>query len=193
MDKPQCGYSDPPEKARIYHVNHNPTRGLYFSSLHNCSLFIKWTMCIFTCHMWCHKVFVEPQMHENHVGNDTVGNAAMFRCCLSFCVWKLLFIFLTTLRRMNVLEVVFAPCMRTVHQLSHFSGMDVNVIWFPLNKDLEFHVWTNEPSIIFSPDWKKINFSWFVVLFLIADVCSVSIQIIALNRGILGGKSRMCR
>lgn len=42
--------------------------------------------------------------------------------------------------------------MRTVHQLSHFSGMDVNVIWFPLTQDPGFLVWTNEPSIIFPPD-----------------------------------------
>lgn len=48
---------------------------------------------------------------------------------------------------------VFSPhVMRTVPQLSHLSGMDVNVIWFPLAQDLGFHVWTNEPSIIFPPD-----------------------------------------
>lgn len=84
---------------------------------------------------------------------------------------------------------LFSPhVMRTVRQLSHFSGMNVNVIWFPLAQDLGFLVWTNEPSIIFPPDWKKINFSWFVVPFLIADVCSMSVQILVLQRGFLGGR-----
>lgn len=78
---------------------------------------------------------------------------------------------------------LFSPrVMRTEQPLSHCSGMDVNVARRPFAQDPGPHVWTNEPSIIFPPDWKKISFSWFVVLFLIADVCSVSLQIITLNR-----------
>lgn len=56
------------------------------------------------------------------------------------------------LRGTNVLEAVLPHVMRTVQQLSHFSGMDVNVIWFPPAQDPGFHVCTNEPSIIFPPD-----------------------------------------
>lgn len=89
------------DKTRIYHVNHNPSRGLYFNSLHDCSLFIKRAMCIFACHIWCCQIFVDPQMYKKHIRNKcSLGNAAVFGFCLSFYGWKLLFIFLTT----NVIE-----------------------------------------------------------------------------------------
>lgn len=86
---------------------------------------------------------------------------------------------------------LFSPVvMRTEQPLSHCSGMDVNVAGLPHAQDPGPHVWTNEPSIIFPPDWKKINFSWFVVLFLIADVCSV-LQHRSELGGSLRGKCRM--
>lgn len=195
MEKPQCGYSNS-QKARIYYINHISAQGLCFNTLHNCPLFIKWAVCIFACRRWCPKILVEPQMHKKHIRSKCMPGKCSCVWLLPFILWIKTAICLSYKCRWEEGKFwrLFSPrVMRTVHQLSHFSGMDVNVTWFPLAQDLGFHVWTNKPSIIFPPDWKKINFSWFVVLFLIADVCSVSVQIITLNQGILRGKSRMSR
>lgn len=81
------------------------------------------------------------------LGNGAVAFQFVDENCFFFFLFEQL-----SLRRTNVLEAVLPHVMRTVHQLSHFSGMGVNVIWFPPARDPGFHVWTNEPSIIFPPD-----------------------------------------
>lgn len=170
---------------------------LYFNSLPNRSLFMKWAICIFASLLWCCKIFAEPQMHGKRIRNKCLPWKRSCLQLLPSVLWMKTAVYFS-FNKCHWGERMFwrlfsLHVMRTVHQLSHFSGMDVNVIWFPLTQDPGFLVWTNEPSIIFPPDWKKISFSWFVVLFLIADVCSVSVQVTALNWRVLGGKSRTFR